>query len=853
MKTNLKSFKRITALALAAALVVNQLPDKLILAIDTHPIDGTFTSSYMEEINGVEITLNTVKKDKMIELAYIEIPDGSIILRDTATYIAEETGDCAFTVYYYEDVVNPPIVEIPEIEVPKEEHPEIDIPETVDPEVDTPDIDIPETVDPEIDTPDIDIPKVEAPEDKTLEITAPQVEAPKVESFEAKTPTRETYLTRSPRESSTFQTPEINQPETPSTTRELHSMEFTKTLTEEDFIIPASLAENEVTVLNIPDEIFRKRILLGFLGNREDPVVHGDKILANGEIAPQSYPIYSSDLSILSQLQSIIFPGKGTDKISDVTGLHYFTSLNVVNFNDNNLKELDVSNNKKITTINCENNQLKELDVSQNTDLQFILGEGNQIAELDLYNNKYFTFIWAKQNFNFKPELTADGNYIIDLKAIYKNFDMNKIIKIDGGIVKDNVIYVDPSNPSSIEYKYKTTDRIPTTTQYFDLSVTLNLSYNSYDINIDQSGEGNIYLDQTSGIASGTLVNFTATPNIGWVLKSISLNGSPITGASFIMPSKDVNLSVKFEKDSNGNGIPDVDENKYLISVNRTGNGTVTLDKSIDILSNTVVNFSVTPDEGWALKSVSLDGTPITSTSFIMSASNATLFVEFENIATGGGSGGGSTTDYFDIQYIADHGGIIQGQKNQHISEGSSTLSVTALPVSGYEFVKWSDGLTNASRHEENVSANASYTAVFKKLAIVPNPNPDSTPTPEPTPKPIPTPTPTPNPEPAPLPDIEDISVITPKNDVNEEEHTQVIISGNTDGNNGNGTDIIINKNDQNSITGNNTNTQKPEFGQENQDNCIIHFILYLLAATMMIAMLIRRRQNKLEEDSLYN
>lgn len=64
--------------------------------------------------------------------------------------------------------------------------------------------------------------------------------------------------------------------------------------------------------------------------------------------------------------------------------------------------------------------------------------------------------------------------------------------------------------------------------------------------------------------------------------------------------------------------------------------------------------------------------------------------------------------------------GTLQGDgfsgvtNKQFTTQGTtSSFTVTAVPNQGYEFVKWSDGNTNATRTDSNLTANLSVTAIF--------------------------------------------------------------------------------------------------------------------------------------------
>ena len=93
--------------------------------------------------------------------------------------------------------------------------------------------------------------------------------------------------------------------------------------------------------------------------------------------------------------------------IADLTGIEAFTDLNFLNVSDNDLTELDLSNNTELNEIfaannqlstlalpvayvislDVRNNQLSSLDVSQYADLENFNASGNQLSTLDVSAN----------------------------------------------------------------------------------------------------------------------------------------------------------------------------------------------------------------------------------------------------------------------------------------------------------------------------------------------------------------------------------------------------------------------------------------------------------------------------------
>ena len=81
----------------------------------------------------------------------------------------------------------------------------------------------------------------------------------------------------------------------------------------------------------------------------------------------------------------------------------------------------------------------------------------------------------------------------------------------------------------------------------------------------------------------------------------------------------------------------------------------------------------------------------------------------------------------YTLTYTAGTGGIIRGTNPQSVADNSSGTAVTAVPKTGYRFIKWSDGKTANPRRDTNVTANKTVTAQFakviKKASIARTPN----------------------------------------------------------------------------------------------------------------------------------
>ena len=87
---------------------------------------------------------------------------------------------------------------------------------------------------------------------------------------------------------------------------------------------------------------------------------------------------------------------------------------------------------------------------------------------------------------------------------------------------------------------------------------------------------------------------------------------------------------------------------------------------------------------------------------------NISVFAEFRRV-----------TDVFSLYYSAGTGGTIQGVTTQEVLVNGSGTEVTAVPDEGYGFIKWSDGVTTATRTDTNITQHLSVTAEFgRKITL---------------------------------------------------------------------------------------------------------------------------------------
>ena len=120
-----------------------------------------------------------------------------------------------------------------------------------------------------------------------------------------------------------------------------------------------------------------------------------------------------------TQLNSIKTLNCRSRHISSTKGLEKMTSLTELSVNNNQLTELNVSNNTALTYLSVYGNQLTELDVSKNTALTELDVASNKLTELDVSKNTALTTLRVYSN--KLTELDVSKNTALTYLSVYGN------------------------------------------------------------------------------------------------------------------------------------------------------------------------------------------------------------------------------------------------------------------------------------------------------------------------------------------------------------------------------------------------------------------------------------------------
>ena len=300
-----------------------------------------------------------------------------------------------------------------------------------------------------------------------------------------------------------------------------------------------------------------------------------------------------------------------------------------------------------ILAMNISNpgNYVYVIDAPKNTLGQFYIGTEYELLEKPgdgkLYGDMQFNQV------DIKPvSEDADGrHYFItpaagdnEISTYYLDISILRIVKPENGTVAfsgrlDNGRSVTTLGDGTQVYSVGTWDEITLTLTpdpgYQLRSAVLNgsevaVTNNAYTFNIEQSvdwsfvaefekipadsftvtvnsGANGTVTPGTKSYESGTEVTLTVTPDSGYRVKSVTMDGRAVAladGRYTFTVTADCTFAAEFEK---------IPADSFTVTVNSGANGTVTPGtKSYE--SGTEVTLTVTPDSGYRVKSVTMDG-----------------------------------------------------------------------------------------------------------------------------------------------------------------------------------------------------------------------------------------------------
>jgi len=238
-----------------------------------------------------------------------------------------------------------------------------------------------------------------------------------------------------------------------------------------------------------------------------------------------------------------------------------------------------------------------------------------------------------------------------------------------------------------------------------DKTVTANFSQigvTNYTLTISVNGNGSTSPAAGNYIyAEGTVVDISATPDEGWQFDGWSGDVADSGSASTT-----VTMNSNKTVGANFSLIP-IPIYTLTILVNGSGDTTPAVGKYV-YEEGTVVDISATPDEGWQFDGWSGDVADpgSASTSVIMDADKTVTAIFIEQAAT-----------VYTLTMAISGFGATNPSVGSHEYEQGTTVSISATPIEGWEFVSWSGDVADPDSASTSVTmdANKTVTANFNK------------------------------------------------------------------------------------------------------------------------------------------
>ena len=221
--------------------------------------------------------------------------------------------------------------------------------------------------------------------------------------------------------------------------------------------------------------------------------------------------------------------------ITNLKGIEYFTSLNILLCTDNQLTALDVSENTALTELDCRFNKLTALDVSKNTALTILECNANRLTALDVSKNTALTELDCSFN-----ELTAlDVSKNTALTAL--DCSINKLTALD--VSKNTALTVLRSNHNQL-----TTLDVSKNTALLYLSCTSNqltsLDLNNTKITNDPNCRNNIY---QIVVDNAPTFDLSTLPGNFVVAKASDWSGGTVSGNMLTVDSGKDTVTYKYD------------------------------------------------------------------------------------------------------------------------------------------------------------------------------------------------------------------------------------------------------------------------------------------------------------------
>lgn len=233
-----------------------------------------------------------------------------------------------------------------------------------------------------------------------------------------------------------------------------------------------------------------------------------------------------------------------------------------------------------------------------------------------------------------------------------------------------------------------------------DKTVTATFTQDQYILNITINGTGNVNIDPLqSTYTYGTLVTLNATACPWWHFSHWSGDLTGSTNPASIIMDGDKHITTHFEID------------EYTLTVTIDGNGSVLKDPDQTVyIAGTIVNLTAVADEGWQFTEWTGDITGSNNPTYIVMDTNKSFTAHF--------------TNEFFLEISIEGQGTVLKDPDQPAYLYGTTVELTAIPDTGWEFSHWEGNITgNTNPIELLINTDKAVTAIFTETPDTTPPN----------------------------------------------------------------------------------------------------------------------------------
>lgn len=152
------------------------------------------------------------------------------------------------------------------------------------------------------------------------------------------------------------------------------------------FTFLSSVAYAQEETIEIPDVAFEEALI--------DLKIDTNGLNGNILVSDAQYAV---NLDLSDPKNNKMLPNVHS-KIKSLAGIEHFENLRQLNCYGNEITELNLSNNKKLSFLNCSQNKIKSLDLSNNSGLTFVNCSENNLRSLELGKKEELRELYCNSN-----------------------------------------------------------------------------------------------------------------------------------------------------------------------------------------------------------------------------------------------------------------------------------------------------------------------------------------------------------------------------------------------------------------------------------------------------------------------